>query len=732
MKKIININLSGRVIPIEDAAYESLQKYIDSLRRYFAYEEGRDEIINDIESRVAELMNDKVKKGAPAVTESDINEIITAMGRVEDFEEVEAATATGTGTGNTTATADTTQSKSQPFAEMKLPRGRLYRDTADKMIGGVCSGIANYLNIDPALVRILFVLLTFGAGMSILVYILLWIIIPKKALEPVKTKRLFRNPDDRILGGVAGGIGAYFNKEPWMIRLIFAAPLLLNILFGIIRGVAFPFHGNPFPNFFIGSFTVTFFITYVILWIILPEAKGTYEKMEMRGEHVDVNKIRENVKSEMQNIKTMTQSWGEEVKETAQNFSNQAKEFAGTTGKTFAANISDATRPVRSGAGYVIGLLLKIFIVFVLGCFALFFFFALLFFVFGGVGELANNFLLDGAGQQFLAWTSAILILGVPMMALITWLVRRIMKVRTHNRYLGITFGTLWVLGVILGLWFAGSMVRSFRSSNGAPSEEVSIFQPKNKLTVMVQEPEIEYNGDFGFLDDNNHNERGWDIVNDSLKVSNVELQIAKSEDSLYHVTIWKFSRGSNRAEAEQKAKQIAYAVTSMDSAINLANGFGIGKDTKFRGQKVVVSIRVPVGKMIRFDPSVRERLNQWHLRLREGHDRYRNRRSYDLDWDFESMFEWKSDVDYLMNEDGQLLDTTQPLQKNEKGVYEYRKTKDSLNNDDRGDDLRDERNGVDITPDTTPVTPRKKTAQQKPAEQSTAKIASPVFSLII
>ena len=62
MKKIININLSGRVIPIEDSAYESLQRYIESLRRYFANEEGRDEIINDIESRVAELMNDKIKK----------------------------------------------------------------------------------------------------------------------------------------------------------------------------------------------------------------------------------------------------------------------------------------------------------------------------------------------------------------------------------------------------------------------------------------------------------------------------------------------------------------------------------------------------------------------------------------------------------------------------------------------------------------------------------------------
>jgi site-specific recombinase XerD len=91
MKKIININLSGRVIPIEDAAYDSLQRYIESLRRYFAKEEGRDEIINDIESRIAELMNDKIKKGATAVTEADINEIINMMGRVEDFEQADAA-----------------------------------------------------------------------------------------------------------------------------------------------------------------------------------------------------------------------------------------------------------------------------------------------------------------------------------------------------------------------------------------------------------------------------------------------------------------------------------------------------------------------------------------------------------------------------------------------------------------------------------------------------------------
>src|SRR5215207_8389400 len=90
MKTIININLSGRVIPIEDSAYESLQRYIESLRRYFANEEGRDEIINDIESRIAELMNDKIKKGSGAITDNDVEEIISSMGRIEDFEKEDA------------------------------------------------------------------------------------------------------------------------------------------------------------------------------------------------------------------------------------------------------------------------------------------------------------------------------------------------------------------------------------------------------------------------------------------------------------------------------------------------------------------------------------------------------------------------------------------------------------------------------------------------------------------
>src|SRR5690606_5827717 len=141
---------SGRVIPIEDAAYEKLQGYIESLRRYFANEDGRDEIINDIESRIAELMNDRVRKGAAAGTEADVEDIIASMGRPEDFE--------GMGAEDSESGPSAGPAQAEPG---RRSRGRLYRDSSDKFIGGVCSGIANYLNTDPAIVRILFAIITF-------------------------------------------------------------------------------------------------------------------------------------------------------------------------------------------------------------------------------------------------------------------------------------------------------------------------------------------------------------------------------------------------------------------------------------------------------------------------------------------------------------------------------------------------------------------------------------------
>jgi phage shock protein PspC (stress-responsive transcriptional regulator) len=152
MKKVININFQGRVIPIEETAYDTLQQYIESLRRFFATEEGRDEIINDIEGRIAELFAETLQKGSVCITEANVATIINSMGRPEDFEAEEANVKSQlSGEGKTTG-QERTHSYTSTGAK------RLYRDENHKVLGGVCSGIANYFSIDPVIIRILFVL----------------------------------------------------------------------------------------------------------------------------------------------------------------------------------------------------------------------------------------------------------------------------------------------------------------------------------------------------------------------------------------------------------------------------------------------------------------------------------------------------------------------------------------------------------------------------------------------
>ncbi|HUN02221.1 MAG TPA: PspC domain-containing protein, partial [Niabella sp.] len=243
-------------------------------------------------------MNEKLRKGATHISDTDVDEMIAAMGRPEDFDK-EAS-----GEENASANEGNTGSAQND-------RRRLYRDESNKVLGGVCSGIANWLNIDPTVVRILFAVIAFGGfGSGILVYILLWIFLPTKNLTAYKGKRMFRNPDDKVIGGVAGGMGAYFNINSSTIRWILAIPLILSVLKGM------HFFGwnddfNIFPNLFFGGITGTFIFIYIVLWIVLPEANSPYEKMEMYGKTVDVNSIKENVQGSMNDMKGRLQNWSE-------------------------------------------------------------------------------------------------------------------------------------------------------------------------------------------------------------------------------------------------------------------------------------------------------------------------------------------------------------------------------------------------------------------------------------
>lgn len=171
MKKTFNINLGGIVFHIDEDAYELLDKYLSNLRIHFSSEEGAEEIVHDMELRISELFSERLNDRKQVVTLTDVEEIIAQMGKPEEFSD---------------DTTQENQSYHQETTEEKRIR-RLFRDPDNKVLGGVCSGIAAYLGWDVTLLRIIFIVLAlpfFVNGIIIfnwviVLYVGAWIIVPE-------------------------------------------------------------------------------------------------------------------------------------------------------------------------------------------------------------------------------------------------------------------------------------------------------------------------------------------------------------------------------------------------------------------------------------------------------------------------------------------------------------------------------------------------------------------------
>lgn len=168
MQRIIQINIAGRLIPIEEDAYLMLREYIKSLERHFVNEEGKDEIIQDIEYRIAELFSIRLQTGTPCIDTEDVKKLIETLGPAYT---IGAATAEPV---NPYLPGPYTGYEKRNHNSER----RLFRNPNDKIIGGVCSGLANYFDIDPVIVRLIMVVLFLGAGIGLLAYIIAWIVIP--------------------------------------------------------------------------------------------------------------------------------------------------------------------------------------------------------------------------------------------------------------------------------------------------------------------------------------------------------------------------------------------------------------------------------------------------------------------------------------------------------------------------------------------------------------------------
>lgn len=164
MNKTIIININGIVFHIEEDAYEILKNYMTEVKRHFSGSADSLEITTDIENRIAEMFNEILARDSKQVIiEQDVNEVIAQMGTVADFENAD----------------EEAQKAEVPFGAQANATRRLFRDPDDHLVAGVCSGIANYFDFNPVWVRLAFVILIAFGGTGLLIYIILWLVVPK-------------------------------------------------------------------------------------------------------------------------------------------------------------------------------------------------------------------------------------------------------------------------------------------------------------------------------------------------------------------------------------------------------------------------------------------------------------------------------------------------------------------------------------------------------------------------
>ncbi|MDI3526301.1 MAG: phage shock protein [Tenuifilum sp.] len=160
MKKTISASLNRKAYILDEDAYEMLERYLSSLEYHFQSDENKTEILNDIETRIAEHFDNIIKVEGQVINTENVKNVIATIGTPSDI--------------------DSDDLNTSSVSQKAYPK--LYRDLEERVLGGICSGMGHYWKVDPVLFRLVFVLLALWGGIGILIYLVLWIVIP-----PAKT-----------------------------------------------------------------------------------------------------------------------------------------------------------------------------------------------------------------------------------------------------------------------------------------------------------------------------------------------------------------------------------------------------------------------------------------------------------------------------------------------------------------------------------------------------------------
>lgn len=559
MKKNISINISGIIFHIEEDGYEQLQKYLDSINSYFSSYEDSEEIIADIESRIAEIFLEKLSDGKQVVSAEDVAGLIKTMGNISDFEAMEEQTDFATentnsqqSEGHTQQRSSNQQSHSQQQRQSSRSTGSrgLYRDLNHQVLGGVCSGLAHYINVDPIWIRVAFLFLLPAGGISLIAYFILWVVVPgSNTLEESESvKKLYRDPDDRVLGGVCSGLANFLNIDAIIIRIIF-----IVFIFGGGLGL----------------------IAYLILWAITPEATTITAKMQMKGEKVTLTNIDEKIKKQKTEEDFGPKGEGAFTKVLLFPFRLVGKVLS---------SISQALAPLM----LFIVAIIRIFTGGIISIVGLSTMFALLV-VAGVVFGIYNGdewYYLDGDLSYIpyevlndtvpLAGLIALLVvLFIPFLYVFIAGITVIAKRKVMSSSFGWSVLGIWLIAILITAATVPNVIRDFR-------EESNISFSEN----------IEVSGGTLVLDiDNRFNYRR----NNDFFLIDLDIRAGNSDQVTLDSRV--YSRGRDRRDAEENARMVNYNYSTRDSVIIFDDMFDLGTNGEYRAQELEMTLYIPEGQ---------------------------------------------------------------------------------------------------------------------------------------
>lgn len=508
MNKTVTINISGIVFHIEEDAYQRLYSYLESLRRQFQNEEGRDEILADIESRIAEILTQKKGPNREVVLMKDIEEVIEMMGQPEDISDAKEEQ----------PSASENAQRNDEEAQRRRNRRRLFRDTDDKVVGGVCSGVGHYFDVDAIWIRLGFVALF-----------------------------------------LIGGTGVLF---------------------------------------------------YLLLMVIIPKAESTAEKLEMRGEPVDVNNIRRTIKEEFEEFGNRMKDFGKEAKDWGK---SQKEKYAYDYRYNRRSYMRRGPDDFFRGIFHVIGRFFGFVMVF-LGVSFL-------------IGLLTSTFSITSFGPDAVIfqirslfetpWSYSmgivafLLVFGIPILMMIYYGFKILFRLQRADRWVGISALVLWIAGIIIGITAILDIAEGF--SEGAENRSRFEITNAGMDTVSIRvniDPEMENDDYRNKWNRRYHFEKRWHMIHTdetTIKFGYAQLDIVPAQGDSVEMYVYRASLGRTHEEAKRRVDDIDYTIVQNGNEFVFPSAFTIGRDNAWKGQEVDVELRLPVGTVIYLDPTTED-----------------------------------------------------------------------------------------------------------------------------